>query len=127
MTVTVTGLPAALHGLGEVLESYGRPGSTNGHWRWQVRQRLGALRDALVAESGGDADGWTAAREGQALRRRNTLLGRVSAMGHQAIEQPDVATVREELHRLLVDLGHHAQRLSDLAYDEVELELGGSE
>jgi hypothetical protein len=31
------------------------------------------------------------------------------------------------VQRLLVDVGHHAQRLHDLAYDEVELELGGSE
>jgi len=31
------------------------------------------------------------------------------------------------LKRLLVDISHHVQRLHDLAYDEVELELGGSE
>lgn len=35
--------------------------------------------------------------------------------------------VHADLQRLLVDLGHHVQRLNDLAYDEVELELGGSE
>ncbi len=29
--------------------------------------------------------------------------------------------------RLLTDINHHLQRLHDLAYDDVELELGGSE
>ena len=43
------------------------------------------------------------------------------------LESPDVDGVRDELHRLLVDVTHHVQRLNDLAYDEVELELGGSE
>ena len=32
-----------------------------------------------------------------------------------------------ELGRLVVDVTHHVQRLHDLAYDAVELELGGSE
>ena len=31
-----------------------------------------------------------------------------------------------ELNRL-VDIEHHVQRLHDLAYDDVELEIGGSE
>ena len=31
------------------------------------------------------------------------------------------------MKRLLTDISHHFQRLHDLAYDEVELELGGSE
>ena len=32
-----------------------------------------------------------------------------------------------ELKRLVMDIQRHVQRLNDLAYDEVELELGGSE
>ena len=35
--------------------------------------------------------------------------------------------VRADLLRLLTDVTHHVQRIHDLAYDEVELELGGSE
>ena len=34
--------------------------------------------------------------------------------------------VRIDLKRLLTDITHHFQRLHDLAYDEVEIELGGS-
>ena len=48
-------------------------------------------------------------------------------MGPQVLESADVEAVREELKRLLVDISHHLQRLNDLAYDEVALELGGSE
>ena len=40
---------------------------------------------------------------------------------------PDVERRVRELKRLLADIAHHVQRLHDLAYDEVELELGGSE
>jgi hypothetical protein len=43
------------------------------------------------------------------------------------LENPDVEAVRVELKRLVADIAHHCQRLHDLAYDEVELELGGSE
>jgi hypothetical protein len=35
--------------------------------------------------------------------------------------------VRVESKRLLVDIGRHVQRLHDIAYDDVEIELGGSE
>jgi hypothetical protein len=35
--------------------------------------------------------------------------------------------VAAQLSRLLVDIDHHAQRVHDLAYDDVELEIGGSE
>ena len=39
----------------------------------------------------------------------------------------DVDRVATELDRLVTDLEHHTQRLHDLAYDDVELEIGGSE
>ena len=32
-----------------------------------------------------------------------------------------------ELKRLVVDVNRHMQRLNDIAYDEVEMEIGGSE
>ncbi|MDF1604639.1 hypothetical protein [Nocardioides sp. YIM 152315] len=127
MTVTTTGLSAALQSLGRVLDARRRPGVSTGQWRWRVRQEMAAVRDALVAETGSGADGWTAAREGSVLRERNSLLARIGTLGSQVLEHPDPGVVHVELQRLLVDVGHHAQRLSDLAYDEVELELGGSE
>lgn len=127
MAVTTTGLPAALLGLGQALDAYGRPDVSDGQWRWRVRQGLAAIRDALVAETGTGTEAWTAAREGSVLRERNALLTRIGTLGPHVLQHPDPEVVRAELQRLLVDVGHHAQRLSDLAYDEVELELGGSE
>jgi hypothetical protein len=88
---------------------------------------MAAVRDALLAETGHGEEGWLAAREIGLLRERNTLLGRLSTLGPQVLENPDVDEVRTDLHRLLVDVSHHIQRVNDLAYDEVELELGGSE
>lgn len=127
MTVTATGSSAALQGLGQALDSFRRPGASTGPWRWRVRQQLAAVRDLLVAETGSATDGWTAAREVSMLRERNSLLARVGELGGQVLEHPDADLVHAELQRLLVDLGHHVQRLNDLAYDAVELELGGSE
>lgn len=127
MTVTVTGMSAAMQGLQQALAASRRPGAPVDNWRWVVRQRMAGLRDALVTESGGGLDGWTAAREVTVLRERNALLARMSSLGPQVLESPDVDGVRDELHRLLADVGRHVQRVNDLAYDEVELELGGSE
>lgn len=127
MTVTSTGMTTAMQGLQQALAAPRRPGVPLGNWRWRVRQQMAGVRDALVAERGHGAEGWLAAREGGILRERNSLLGRLSALGPEVLENPDVDEVRSELLRLLVDIGHHVQRLHDLAYDEVELELGGSE
>jgi hypothetical protein len=88
---------------------------------------MGAVRDALVGEAAGSDDGWLAARGGTAFRERNALLARLSRLGPAILETPDVEATRVELKRLLVDIQRHVQRLNDLAYDEVELELGGSE
>jgi hypothetical protein len=127
MTVTDTGLPAAMQSLSAVLQGHRRGEVPVGQWRWQVRQQMATLRDALVAETGNGADGWTVARQGGMLRERNALLSRIGALGPRVLEHPDPEVVCLDLQRLLVDVGHHAQRLHNLAYDEVELELGGSE
>ena len=86
-----------------------------------------AVRDALVGEAAGSDDGWLAARGGSAFRERNALLSRLSVLGPLVLETPDVEATRIELKRLVVDIGRHMQRLHDLAYDEVEMEIGGSE
>jgi hypothetical protein len=43
------------------------------------------------------------------------------------LENPDVERVRSELRRLVSDISRHMQRRNDLMYDDVEIELGGSE
>ena len=88
---------------------------------------MGEVRDALVGEAAGSDDGWLAARGGTAFRERNALLSRLSILGPQILETPDVEATRVELKRLVVDIQRHVQRINDLVYDEVNLELGGSE
>lgn len=97
------------------------------NWRWVVRQRLAAMGDALIAESGGSDDAWLAARGGAMLRERNHLLARAARLGVVVLETEDLDAVGSDLHRLVVDVTHHVQRRHDLAYDDVVLELGGSE
>jgi hypothetical protein len=121
------GLRGALQALDAALDAPRRAGVPLGNWRWLVRQRMAAVRDALAGEAAGSDDGWLAARGGTAFRERNALLSRMAILGSTVLETPDVEATRIELKRLVVDVGRHMQRLHDLAYDEVELELGGSE
>jgi hypothetical protein len=122
-----TRLTTALQGLDVALDAPRQGGVPLGNWRWVVRQRMTALRDALASEATGPDDGWLAARGGTAFRERNVLLGRLNHLGRVVLETEAVEDVRVELKRLVVDVHHHVQRLHDLAYDAVELELGGSE
>lgn len=96
-------------------------------WRWSVRQGMGAVRDVLMDEAHHAEDGWLAARGGSVTRERNTLLSRLSKLGPVVLESPDVDPIAGELTRLVADVRRHVQRLHDLVYDEVEMELGGSE
>lgn len=121
---------SALHDLSAALESQRRstePDIVSGTWRWKVRQHLAGIRDLLANESAWHQDSWLAARGGAVFRERNALLARVSILGPQVLQNSDVAALRRDLHRLVTDVAHHRQRLHDLAYDEVEYELGGSE
>lgn len=127
MGATPPGLNEALHRLESALDAPRRPGIPLGNWRWVVRQRMAAVRDALAGEAAGSEDGWLAARGGSAFRERNALLSRLAILGTRVLDSPDPEATRLELKRLVVDIGRHVQRLHDLAYDEVELELGGSE
>jgi hypothetical protein len=120
-------LSRALAGLDQSLDAPRRAGIPLGNWRWVVRQRMVTLRDVLSQESGTSDDGWLAARGGASFRERNLLLSRLGSLGAAVLETPDVERTRLELKRLLVDITHHLQRQRDLAYDEVEMELGGSE
>lgn len=95
-------------------------------WRWAVLQRMVAVREGLVRESELPHD-WLAARRSRVLRERNALLGRMSELRFRVMGDPDVDQANYEMRRLVVDIRHHLQRMHDLAYDEVEGELGGSE
>ena len=72
-------------------------------------------------------DAWLAAREVTLARERDGLLKRLSTLGPLVLEAPDVEPVRGQLRRLVRDLEHHRQRLNDLVYDMVSLELGGEQ
>ena len=104
-----------------------RPGTPVGNWRWAVRQRLTGVREALASEDCGISNAWLSARNGSALRERHTLVSRVVSLGSDVLERPDTDRLRIELRRLVNDLNRHLQHLSDLAYDDVELELGGED
>jgi hypothetical protein len=54
-------------------------------------------------------------------------MRKLATLGPQVLEAPDVEPVRSQLVRLVADLERHRQRLNDLVYDTVSLELGGSE
>ena len=98
-----------------------------GVWRWTVRRHMVPVRDALEREHLDPDDGWLSARHGKSARERAALLRRLAAYGPKVLEDEDVDAVRDGLTRLLVDIDHYVQRLHDLAYDEVEAEIGGSE
>lgn len=125
--MTTPGLPLALQALDQSLDAPRRAGIPLGNWRWVVRQRMGVVRDELLGERAGSKDGWLAARGGAAFRERNALLSRLTALSAQVLETPDVEATRMDLKRLVVDVNRHMQRLNDIAYDEVEMEIGGSE
>jgi len=124
---TSTGIAGALRGLDQALDAPHQPGVPLGNWRWVVRQHLAGLRDALVSETDQPVDGWLAARGGNVLRERNALVHRLSSLGPDVLDSPEVDLVRAEIKRLIADVAHYLQRVHDLAYDAVELELGGSE
>lgn len=114
-------LEAAIHGLRQALDAPEAP-----HWRWSVRHELSRVREALAQDQTRSSDGWLAARIGVHDRDRHHLLARVSALGPRVLDRVERDSANE-VHRLLGDLEHYQQRMHDLLYDAVALELGGSE
>ena len=96
-------------------------------WRWQVRGRLAAIKEALSDSQTGHWDGWLSARAGTSNRERHQLIGRVSALAAVVLDQLDPRMIAHEAQRLQGDLEHYVQRVHDLVYDSVALEIGGSE
>lgn len=119
----MTGLEHAIIGLEQALDAPRR----HHMWRWLVRHRMAGVKDALAREHSREGDAWLAARQLTLTRERDLLLRKLADLGPIVLESADVEPVRAELKRLVGDLEHHRQRLNDLVYDTVSLELGGSE
>lgn len=119
----MTGLEHALIGLQQALDAPRR----HHVWRWLVRHRMAGVQVALSEEVFRGGDSSLAAREVSLQRERAALVRRLVALGPLVLEAPDVEDVRGELHRVIGDVERHRQRLNDLVYDSVSMELGGSE
>jgi hypothetical protein len=98
-----------------------------GAWRWSVRRHLVPVRDRLLRDHPDRREAWLSARAARTLRERDELLVRLNSLASEVLCTGDVDDLTDRLSRLLVDIQHHQQRVRDLAYDDVELEIGGSE
>jgi hypothetical protein len=96
-------------------------------WRWNVRRRLSEVKDALSGPQARQADAWLAARAQSSNRERHQLYARATTLGSGVLDKLETERIVSELRRLVGDLEHHLQRVHDLVYDSVSLELGGSE
>ncbi len=96
-------------------------------WRWNVRRRLSEVKDALSGSQARQGDAWLAARAHCSNRQRHQLHARATTLASGVLDKLDTQSILVELRRLVGDLEHHIQRLHDLVYDSVSLELGGSE
>ena len=113
------------------LEDLLRPGAPGEHplgaWRWSVRRQLVPVRDHLLRDHPARREAWLSARASRTLHEREALLTRLNALAAQVLVAADVDDLADRLSRLLADIARHHQRVHDLAYDDVELEIGGSE
>jgi hypothetical protein len=112
------------------LEDLLRPGrmpDNVGAWRWTVRRHLVPVRERLLRDHPDRREAWLSARAARVLRERDELLARLNALSSEVLSTDDVDDLADRLSRLLADIQHHQQRVRDLAYDDVELEIGGSE
>lgn len=100
---------------------------TTTNWRWTMRQHLASVREALGDERFTSWDGWLTARSGTSDRERQQLLARISALANTVLDRLDTERVASEVRRLLNDVEHYRQKMHDLVYDSVSMEIGGSE
>lgn len=119
----MSGLTHAITGLEQALDAPRR----HQMWRWLVRHRVNTVHDALAQEFSRATDAWLASRQSTLTRERESLLMRLELLSSQLVGSPDAESVHAELKRLVTELQRHGQRLNDLVYDGVALELGGSE
>jgi hypothetical protein len=92
-----------------------------------TRTQLAAVREALSDERFTSWDGWLAARSGASDRERMQLLSRLNALSGGLLDRLDTDRVAAEVRRLLLDVEHYRQKVNDLVYDSVAMEIGGSE
>ncbi len=116
----MNGLDNALHGLEQALAT-----SPQQTWRGVVRQRMASVHEALNSERSRAGEAWLAAREGHLKRERRRIAERMSRLDAAEDISPDDFSA--QLRRLILDLEHHRQRVNDLVYDSVSMDLGGSE
>ena len=116
-------LEAAVKELRQVLAA----DPTAPEWRWSVRRRLFDVKEALSRPAPPQPEAWLAARGRLSTRERVRLQARVAALGAGVLDRLDDQSIVQEVRRLVCDLDHHVQRVHDLVYDSVALELGGSE
>lgn len=117
-------LENAVDSLEQALQSPARPQAS---WSHIVRHRTQRVAEALTAESPVAVDSWLSARAGHLERERNRLLSRLSVLRSLLVDTADLEPVRESLRRLALDTRHHHQRVTDLTYDALALDVGGSE
>lgn len=120
-------LATAVRALDLVIDAPHADGAVLDGWRRLAQQRLRDLRTALTAEDDPTEDAWLAARSGVLRHERDMLVARIGDLLGAVLGSPQVEALRADLRRYLTDVTHHVQRRHDLAYDAVELELGGSE
>jgi hypothetical protein len=101
--------------------------ATAPEWRWHLRRRLSDVKEALADPGNRGVEAWLAAREATSSRCRHQLQARVAVLGAGVLDRLDAETITAELRRLQADLERYVQRVHDLVYDSVSLELGGSE
>lgn len=117
-------LEAALQGLEQAL---GAPPRSPHPWRYIVRERLGVVVEALTAEQDVATDSWLVVRSQRLHRERDRLMARLTVLAAMLEDHADLEAVRVGLRRLVEDVSRHLARMTDLVYDDVELEVGGSD
>ncbi len=116
-------LETAVHELRQILAA----DRTAPEWRWHVRRRLSEVLDALDTPQARSAEAWLAARAQNNSRVQHRLQKRAATLASGVLDRLDGDSIVREVRRLLGDLEHHVQRMHDLVYDSVSMELGGSE
>lgn len=115
---------ARLKGL--VADLAGLVARPDAEWRGELVARLGHVRTLLADEASGPAD-WLQARRSTLVRERDALLDRVDDTRLVVLGADDLDQALHAVQRLVARVRHHLQRVSDVAWDEVEYEVGGSE
>lgn len=115
------------HAVASLEQALQSPPRLQKSWGHIIGQRTDEVVEALTAESPVAMDSWLTARAGHLERERRRLLTRLVVLRRLLADPADLEQVRESLRRLACDARHHHQRVNDLAYDALALDVGGSE